>query len=113
MPVAVAMKYQNPDKKWVFPMSHVFTRGINLSDCFVIIDEAENWTNGELRKFMSRIHDSAKVVVIGHTGQCDLENPAASGFSRLMEVYQDKEYAKTCELTHNFRGQLARDAEEI
>lgn len=108
-----SMKYQNPDKKWVFPMSHVFTRGINLENCFIIIDEAENWTKGELKKFMSRIHDSAKVAVIGHSGQCDLDDQSLSGFPRLMEIYKDKDYAKICELTHNFRGQLARDAEEI
>lgn len=100
----------------VTAVSHIFLRGRNLGKdgkLLVIIDEAQNGTRPELRKILSRIHDNAKVVLIGHTGQCDLPIQSFSGFERAIEVYKDKRYSKVCNLTKNFRGELSSDAEDI
>jgi Phosphate starvation-inducible protein PhoH, predicted ATPase len=98
---------------WVFPRSHIFARGTNIEDSTVIIDECQNFTKQELRKVLTRIHDSCKVIMIGHTGQIDLKNPKDSGFKPYIEHYKKKDYAKVCELNWNFRGRLANDADEI
>lgn len=98
-------------KVWVYPKSHVFTRGINIKDATVIIDEAQNFTKSELKKVLTRIHDSCKVIVIGHEGQIDLENPRDSGFKRVLEHFETEDYAKICKLTTNFRGKLAQRAD--
>lgn len=98
---------------WVYPMSHVFARGMNMKDKTVVIDESQNFTRGELKKILSRIHDSCKVVMIGHDGQTDLKNPEKSGFVPYLEHYRDEPYAKICELTVNFRGRLAQKADEL
>lgn len=98
---------------WVHAKSHVFTRGINLSGCTVIIDETQNWTTSQLRKVLSRIHDDCKVIVIGHSGQCDLDDPSTSGFARLKEHFAPKEYVRVCQLTKCFRGRLAEDADKL
>lgn len=100
---------------WVNPMSHVFARGMNIkgSDKFLLIDEAQNLTKAELRKMITRVSDSVKVVIIGHEGQCDLRNSAQSGFIPYLEFLKDEEYVKVCNLTKNFRGRLAAKADEI
>lgn len=110
----------NPDLKdvtfkgaWVEAKSHIFARGTNHFKKFIIIDEAQNWTVGQLKKMLTRIHDDCIVVVIGHNGQIDLKNPADSGFATLIEHFANKRYAKTLTLTKNFRGRLANDADEM
>lgn len=100
-------------KAWIYPMTHVFARGINLEDGVVFIDEAQNFTRDELKKTLTRIHDTAKVVISGHTGQCDLRNKALSGFQDYIDMYETKAYAKVCTLTVNFRGVISTDADNI
>lgn len=100
-------------KIWVYPKSHVFARGINIRDKTVIIDEAQNFKKSELKKVLSRIHDSCKVILIGHSGQCDLDNPKDSGFEEFIEHFKNEDYVNICELTWNFRGRLAHHADQI
>ena len=107
------MRALKEGKIWVYPRSHVFARGTNIKDAFVLIDEAQNFRTSELRKTLTRIHDSCTVVMIGHSGQCDLENPEESGFVKYIEHFKDKDYANICELSWNFRGKLAHDADQI
>ena len=98
---------------WVYPKSHVFARGTNIKDHTVIISESQNFTRGELKKVLTRIHDSCTVIIEGHTGQCDLADPRKSGFAPYIEHFRNKRYAKVIELTKNFRGRLAQDADEL
>lgn len=98
---------------WVYPKSHIFARGTNIKNKIVIIDESQNFTTSELKKVLTRIHDDCKVIMIGHTGQIDLDNKEQSGFQNYINHFQGKEYAKLIELNKNFRGRLARDADEI
>jgi len=98
---------------WVKAMSHVFARGINIKDKTVIIDEAQNFTKSELRKMLTRIHDSCRVIIIGHTGQIDLDDPRESGFAPYIEHFKKKDYCHVCELSWNWRGRLANDADDL
>jgi phosphate starvation-inducible PhoH-like protein len=98
---------------WVYPMSHVFARGINIKDKTVIIEETQNFTRGELKKVLTRIHNSCKVIMIGHDGQCDLPRASKSGFLPYLEHFREEPYVKICELNHNFRGRLAQKADEL
>lgn len=97
---------------WVSAHSINFMRGSNIKNRVVIIDEAQNMTVHELKMVLTRIHDSAKVIVIGHTGQIDIEHDA-SGFSRYLEHYRNEEYCRVCNLTKNFRGKIAAKADEL
>lgn len=98
---------------WVYPMSHVFARGMNLKDKTIIIDEAQNFTLSELKKVLTRIHDDCKVIMIGHDGQIDLPQPNKSGFIRYIEHFRSEPYVKVCTLTQNFRGKLANHADAL
>lgn len=115
-PQKVIVSENNPTNNkeaWVHPRSHIFARGTNIKDSVVILDECQNFTKQELRKVLTRIHDSCTVIMIGHTGQIDLKNKKDSGFKAYIEHFKDKEYAAICELSWNFRGKLANDADEI
>lgn len=98
---------------WVEAKSHVFARGTNIKDKTVIIDEVQNFTKSDLKKILTRIHDSCTVIMIGHTGQIDLPNPNLSGFTPYIEHFRKKDYCKVVDLSWNWRGKLANDADEL
>lgn len=105
-------KKPNLDNVWVTAMPHTFARGTNIKGKVVIIDEAQNFTRGELKKILTRIHDDCTVIIIGHRGQIDLPNPDKSGFVPYMIYFADKAYVWQGVLTKNFRGELAQDADD-
>lgn len=118
VPAKVVFDEENVDalkagSVWVYPKSHVFARGTNIKDSTVIIAEAQNWKRGELKKLLTRIHDTCTVIIEGHTGQCDLPDESTSGFAPYMEHFRNEPYAKVCELNVNFRGKLAQHADEL
>lgn len=90
-------------------LTHTFLRGVNLENKVVIIDEAQNFTATELKKVLTRIHDSCKVIVIGHTGQVDIT--ARSGFARYIQHFDGQERCAVCKLTTNYRGWLSAFAD--
>jgi len=99
---------------WVYTMSHVFARGINIKgNKFVIIDESQNFTRGELKKVLTRIHDDCIIVMIGHDGQCDINDKSKSGFVPYLNHFENEEYANVCKLNVNFRGKLATHADKL
>lgn len=98
---------------WVYPRSHIFARGTNIKDSTVIIAEAQNFTRGELKKVLTRIHDSCTVIIEGHDGQNDLPNPNKSGFVPYIEHLTAYEFVNVVQLTKNFRGRLSTIADEM
>lgn len=101
------------ENTWVEANSHVFLRGTNIVNKVVVIDESQNFTKGDLKKLLTRIHDSCRVIMIGHDGQIDLKNPSKSGFTPYIEHFEGEDYVKVCTLTHNFRGKLAQKADDL
>lgn len=101
------------DKMWIEARSHTFTRGTNLKGKTVIIEEAQSLTRGELKKILTRIHDSCTVIMIGHEGQIDLPKASTSGFVPYIEHFKDEDYCCVVELTKSFRGRLAQHADKL
>lgn len=101
------------DKAWVKAVSHTFLRGSNIKNSTLILDETQNMTRGEIKKVLTRCHDSTTVIMIGHAGQNDLKKPEKSGFVPYLNHFKDEPYVKVCELTENFRGRLAQKADEM
>lgn len=91
---------------------HTFLRGHNFENQIVILDEAQNFTKDELKKTLTRCSDSCKVIVIGHIGQIDLENPNDSGFEGYLKWFKKEPYCQVCELTQNFRGKISAHADK-
>ena len=95
--------------KFIKLLTHTFLRGTNLQNKVVILDEAQNYTVAELKKVLTRCHDTCKVIVIGHTGQVDIQG--SSGFARYMEHFDGQERCRVCKLTTNYRGWLSTYAD--
>lgn len=95
-------------------ITHTYVRGRNLKNSVVIIDEAQNYYNEELKKVLTRCKDSCKVIVIGHTGQCDLvDHPERSGFARYIKHFSNDERCSICTLIKNYRGWISSKADEL
>lgn len=97
--------------------SHTYLRGTNFEKAVVIIDEAENFFFDELKKTLTRIHDDCKVIMIGHTEQCDIiKHPERSGFQIYLNAFEsikDDPRVSICKLTINHRGWLSTFSDEV
>jgi phosphate starvation-inducible PhoH-like protein len=63
-----------------------FMRGRSLNDSFVILDEAQNTTNEQMKMFLTRIGFGSKAVVTGDITQVDLPNTKASGLRTVIDI---------------------------
>lgn len=67
-----------------------FMRGRTLSNAFVILDEAQNTTPVQMKMFLTRLGNNARMVVTGDLSQIDLPNGILSGLKdalrTLMEI---------------------------
>lgn len=95
-------------------VSHLWLRGCNLENKICIIEESQNFYEDELKKVLTRITDTSKTIVIGHSGQCDLyHNPERSGFVPYIKHFENEPYAQVCNLTINHRGIVSTHADEL
>lgn len=94
-------------------LTSTYLRGTNFENKVIIIDEAQNGTVEELKKTLTRCADNCKVIVIGHTGQIDLQNSKQSGFSKYIEHFGNTDKSKVCTLTKNYRGWISSFADEL
>lgn len=56
-----------------------FMRGRTLANAFVILDEAQNTTSMQMKMFLTRLGENAKMVVTGDPSQVDLPPGVSSG----------------------------------
>ncbi len=99
---------------YIDAITHVYLRGCNFENKVVILDETQNYYTDELKKTLTRMADSCKVIVIGHSGQIDLyHNPDNSGFVRYLEHFKDDPRTAVCELHKNYRGWISSHADAL
>ena len=48
-----------------------FLRGVNLQDCYVVLDEAQNVSPMQIKTIMTRISQNCKMIIQGDMSQCD------------------------------------------
>lgn len=63
-----------------------FMRGRTLENCFVILDEAQNATIGQLKMFLTRMGENAKFIITGDVTQVDLPKQVKSGLLHAREL---------------------------
>jgi len=66
-----------------------FMRGRTLDNAFVILDEAQNATRGQLKMFLTRMGKSAKFMVTGDITQIDLPKNQSSGLVHAMKILKN------------------------
>lgn len=108
-----SMVNQKNGTGYITCITDTFLRGSNLDNAVVILDEAQNYTVPQLKKTLTRVGKKAKVIVIGHNLQCDLEKPEQSGFIKYIEHFKEKERAAVCTLTINHRSWISQWADEV
>ena len=63
-----------------------FMRGRTLDNCFVILDEAQNATDMQLKMFLTRMGPTAKFIVTGDLTQIDLPKKSQSGLATAIKL---------------------------
>ena len=65
-----------------------FMRGRTLDNCFVILDEAQNATDLQLKMFLTRMGPTAKFIVTGDMTQVDLPKKSQSGLATASKILE-------------------------
>jgi phosphate starvation-inducible protein PhoH and related proteins len=74
-----------------------FMRGRTLADAFIIMDEAQNTTNEQMKMFVTRLGNGSKAVITGDLTQIDLPNPKKSGLFEALQVLEGVEGIRFCQ----------------
>ncbi|MGM9774305.1 MAG: PhoH family protein [Candidatus Egerieousia sp.] len=63
-----------------------YMRGRTLEGSFVILDEAQNTSLGQLKMFLTRMGNNSKFIVTGDMTQIDLPNKGDSGLAKGLKM---------------------------
>lgn len=63
-----------------------FARGLNFHNAAVIIDEASNCTESQLKMLITRIGIGSKMILVGDCSQSDLAFSKAGGFAKYLNA---------------------------
>ncbi|MFK5954925.1 MAG: PhoH family protein [Planctomycetota bacterium] len=82
---SAARRMKDMDMIEVAPLA--FMRGRTLNDSFVILDEAQNASKGQMKMFLTRLGERTRAVVTGDISQTDLPR-GRSGLQDAMQRLQ-------------------------
>ena len=91
-------KYLERGNIEVAPLAYM--RGRTLDDSFIILDEAQNTSQEQMKMFLTRLGFGSKIVITGDVTQIDLPDGKASGLREAMRVLKNVEGIGICELTN-------------
>jgi phosphate starvation-inducible PhoH-like protein len=72
------------DRVEVVPLAYM--RGRTLKSSFVILDEAQNATTGQMKMFLTRLGPRSQAIVTGDITQTDLQDQSASGLIQVQHI---------------------------
>ncbi|MBB1062784.1 PhoH family protein [Limosilactobacillus fastidiosus] len=76
-----------------------YMRGRTLDGAFVILDEAQNTTNAQMKMFLTRLGFGSKMVVNGDVSQIDLPHGTRSGLISAERILKDIKSIKFVQFT--------------
>ncbi len=82
----------------VAPLAYM--RGRTLDNAFIILDEAQNTTQAQMKMFLTRIGFGSKVIVTGDLSQKDLPSTTVSGLDVAIKVLKDIDDISIVRLTN-------------
>lgn len=65
-----------------------YMRGRTLEDAYVILDEAQNTTDNQMKMFLTRLGFRSKMIVTGDISQIDLPRNTTSGLVRALNILE-------------------------
>jgi phosphate starvation-inducible PhoH-like protein len=75
-------------------------RGRTLDNAFVILDEAQNTTESQMKMFLTRMGANAKFIITGDATQIDLPTKQSSGLLQAVRLLKKVEGIDIIELTN-------------
>lgn len=76
-----------------------YMRGRTLDNAFIILDEAQNTNDLQLKMFLTRIGANAKAIITGDPTQIDLPRNMQSGLAKATRILKDIDGISHIELT--------------
>lgn len=76
-----------------------YMRGRTLEEAFVILDEAQNTTDAQMKMFLTRLGFNSKMVVNGDVTQVDLPGKVHSGLITAMHILEGIDQIKFVEFS--------------
>lgn len=77
-----------------------FMRGRTLDNAFVILDEAQNTTESQMKMFLTRMGANAKFIITGDATQIDLPTKQSSGLLQAVRLLEKVEGIDIIRLTN-------------
>ena len=87
LPARQLAKYIEEKKIEIAPLA--FMRGRTLAHAFVVLDEAQNATNMQMKMFLTRLGEGSKMVITGDLSQIDLPKGVVSGLYEAERLLSD------------------------
>lgn len=66
-----------------------YMRGRTLNDAVIILDEAQNTTPHQMKMFLTRLGQNAKMIITGDITQVDLPRGVQSGLKQAKQILED------------------------
>ena len=76
-----------------------YMRGRTLSNAFVILDEAQNATENQMKMFLTRIGYGTKAIITGDMSQVDLPRGTQTGLRQATKILDNVKGIAICKLT--------------
>ena len=77
IPISKMKKFIDNKTIEIAPLAYM--RGRTLKDAFILLDEAQNTTESQLKMFLTRLGKNSKMIVTGDISQIDLKKNQSSG----------------------------------
>lgn len=91
-----ALRLKEKEAIEVVPLAYM--RGRTLDDAFIILDEAQNTTQEQMKMFLTRMGFGSKVVVTGDVTQIDLPKGKKSGLTEAAKILKNVKEIDFCYL---------------
>jgi phosphate starvation-inducible protein PhoH and related proteins len=77
------------EKKVIEIVPLAYMRGRTLNNSFVILDEAQNATNIQMKMFLTRLGPNSKAIITGDITQIDLQGKEHSGLVQIQNILKN------------------------
>lgn len=82
---------KNVEKQIIEVAPLAYMRGRTIDSAFIILDEAQNTTNEQMKMFLTRLGYGSKAVITGDITQMDLPDGKKSGLKSVINILKDVE----------------------
>lgn len=90
---------KNMEKGLIEVAPLAYMRGRTLDNAFIVLDEAQNTTESQMKMFLTRIGFGSKAIITGDQSQKDLSAGTKSGLDIALKVVRNIEGIAICQLT--------------